>query len=117
MNGVTIVDVAGDLDHRGMVDLKNAVTSLAEGGDFAIVLNLRGVRHANLMSIGVLVDELRFVREKGGDIRLAGLRKELVKVFSDVGTDKIFKSYRNLKEAVGSFRTYAGGIDTIGQGK
>ena len=104
MSSVAVIDVPRELDHREMVGLKNAILSRAGQGDFAIVINLRGVRNASLMSIGVLVSELRFIREKGGDIRLSGMGKELTRVFSEVGANKIFKSYRNLKEAVGSFK-------------
>ena len=50
-----------------------------------VVLNLRSVDHINYLSIGVLLERLKLLRNLNGDLKLAGMSPFLRDIFKVVG--------------------------------
>src|SRR2546429_2789995 len=55
---ISVIDVAGDIDFREMIRIKDTIGSLIEKERIKVVLNLRSVDHINYLSIGVLLERL-----------------------------------------------------------
>lgn len=68
-----------------------------------LVLNFRGVDFIDSACLGALISVARMVREKGGDIKLAGMNREVASVFQITRLDKVFSIFENSEEAVNSF--------------
>ena len=100
---ISVLDVAGDIDFREMIRIKDAIGSLMEKDRIKVVLNLRSVDHINYLSIGVLVERLKALRNLNGDLKLAGMSPFLRDIFRVVGMDRFFEDYTSLEDAIESF--------------
>ena len=70
---ISVLDVAGDIDFREMIRIKDMIGGLIEKDRTKVVLNLRAVDHINYLSIGVLLERLKLLRNLNGDLKLAGM--------------------------------------------
>ena len=73
LQDISVIDVTGDIDFREMIRIKDAIGSLIEKERIKVVLNLRSVDHINYLSIGVLLERLKLLRNLNGDLKLAGI--------------------------------------------
>ena len=65
-----------------------------------VVVNLAGVEYMDSTGLGVLVTALKRIREKSGNIVLAGLSPHLSKIFEITGLRKVFTVYPNEEDAL-----------------
>jgi anti-sigma B factor antagonist len=100
---ISVIDINGDIDFREMIRIKDVISSLVEKERTRVVLNLKAVDHINYLSIGVLVERLRFLRDLNGDLKLAGMSPYLRDIFKVVGMDRFFEDYSSLEDAIESF--------------
>ena len=100
---ISVIDVAGDIDFREMIRIKDMIGCLIEKERTKVVLNLKSVDHINYLSIGVLVERLKLLRNLNGDLKLAGMSPFLRDIFKVVGMDQFFEEYTSLEDAVASF--------------
>ena len=100
---ISVIDVTGDIDFREMIRIKNAIGSLVEKERIKVVLNLRSVDHINYLSIGVLLERLKLLRNLNGDLKLAGMSPFLRDIFKVVGMDQFLEEYTSLEDAIESF--------------
>src|SRR5437870_13898463 len=82
---ISVIDVAGDIDFREMIRIKDTIGSLIEKERIKVVLNLRSVDHINYLSIGVLLERLKLLRNLNGDLKLAGMSPFLRDIFKVIG--------------------------------
>jgi anti-sigma B factor antagonist len=64
------------------------------------ILDMEGVDFLDSSGLGVLVALLKRIAEKGGDIKLANLRKKVRTVFEITRAFRIFHAYESVEEAV-----------------
>jgi anti-sigma B factor antagonist len=100
---ISVIDVSGDIDFREMIRIKNVIGGLIEKDRLKVVLNLRSVDHINYLSIGVLLERLKQLRNLNGDLKLAGMSPFLRDIFKVVGMDRFFEDYTSLEDAIESF--------------
>lgn len=100
---ISVIDVAGDIDFREMIRIKDVIGGLIEKDRLKVVLNLKAVDHINYLSIGVLVERLRILRNLNGDLKLAGVSPYVRDIFRVVGMDQFFEEYTSLEDAIESF--------------
>lgn len=100
---ISVIDVSGDIDFREMIKIKDVIGALIERDQTKVVLNLKAVDHINYLSIGVLVERLRLLRNLNGDLKLAGMSSFVRDIFKVVGMDQFFEEYTSLEEAIESF--------------
>ncbi len=100
---ISVIDITGDIDFREMIRIKDVISSLVEKERTRVVLNLKAVDHINYLSIGVLVERLRFLRDLNGDLKLSGMSPYLRDIFKVVGMDQFFEEYSSLEDAIESF--------------
>lgn len=100
---ISVIDVSGDIDFREMIKIKDVIGALIDKDQTKVVLNLKAVDHINYLSIGVLVERLRLLRNLNGDLKLAGMSPFVRDIFKVVGMDQFFEQYTSLDEAIESF--------------
>jgi anti-sigma B factor antagonist len=76
---------------------------LVESGRLKLVLDLSELKMINSFGLGALIAALVSTRKKSGDIRLAGVSKEIDNVIQTVQLGRIFKIYKTVEESVASF--------------
>src|SRR6185295_18636583 len=70
---ISVIDLTGDIDFREMIRIKDVIGSLIEKDRTKVVLNLKSVDHINYLSIGLLLERLKLLRNLNGDLKLAGM--------------------------------------------
>ena len=86
---ISVIDLVGDIDFREMVRIKDVIGCLIEKDRTKVVLNLKSVDHINYLSIGLLLERLKLLRNLNGDLKLAGMSPFLRDIFKVVGMDRV----------------------------
>jgi len=103
VRNLSVIDVVGDIDFKEMMRIKNVIGALIERQNTHVVLNLKAVDHINYMSLGVLLERLRLLRNLNGDLKLVGISSYVMDIFKFVGVDHLFETYGSIEDAIESF--------------
>lgn len=95
-----ILSLTGDADAAGLVELSDSFKSILEKGFLNVVLDLEGLRFINSQCIGVLMNSLKEIRSREGDIVLAAVPPNVDQLFKVLGFKKIFKYYDTVEDAI-----------------
>jgi anti-sigma B factor antagonist len=79
------------------------IEAIDQSPDVRFVVDFTGVEYMSSTVLGTLVSGLLKCQKKGGDLRLAGIEKELKQLFKLTGLHKVFKMCGTAAEAVKSF--------------
>lgn len=107
MGNVTVLRLAGDLDEDGVKDLRVALLGCLKGRRCNVVVNLKDVRYISYMGVGVLVERLRQLRARSGDMKLAGVNLYTDRLFRMIGVTQVFEVHETEAQAVQVFREAA----------
>ena len=88
--------------------------TIKEGG-YKIILDLKNVEWMGSVGFGTITGCLILARRAGGDLRLAGLNKKVVKILTITKLNCVFQTYNTVTQGVSSYQTKAdrSGLKTI----
>ena len=89
-DGVTVVDVRGDLDCYTAPQLRAVLVDLADGPR-RVVLDVGGSTFIDSTGLGVLVGGLKRLRQQGGDMVLRSPSPRTQRLFEVTGVQKLFE--------------------------
>lgn len=69
-----------------------------------VVLDLSAVSFIDSAGLGAIVGAVRRIRERQGELHLAGPRPSIGRVFSSTGLDRIVDIYPDVEDAVAGYR-------------
>jgi len=102
---VVIVDTIGELRlGEGTNELRQVVNETVEQGYKNILLNLRDVRHIDSAGVGELMSCYTSVRNRGGQLKLMNLSKNVHNLLQITKLYTIFEVEDDEPTAVASFR-------------
>ena len=90
-DGITVVDVEGQLIVGNRQELKQKVLEELEGGERKFVIDFANTGYIDSSGLGVLVSLSKKIREQGGELRLAALNEDLRTLFELTKLDTLFK--------------------------
>jgi len=99
-NGVTVVDVEGQLIVGNRQELKQKVLEELEGGERRFVVDFQQTGYIDSSGLGVLVSLSKKIREQGGELRLSGLNEDLRTLFELTKLDTLFRITTTKEEAL-----------------
>lgn len=99
-DGVTVVDVEGQLIVGNRQELKQKVLEELEGGDRRFVIDFQDTGYIDSSGLGVLVSLSKKIREQGGELRLSGLNDDLRTLFELTKLDTLFRITNSKEEAL-----------------
>ncbi|MFP4052612.1 MAG: STAS domain-containing protein [Phycisphaerae bacterium] len=79
-------------------------TLVAKSPEPLFVLEFHNVTHMSSSALGMLITLLKRVREKGGQLRLAGIQPAILEVFRITRLNEVFDIYETTEEAMASIR-------------
>lgn len=98
---VTIVRVKeAKLTYPVLSSFFSEVRQKVDEGARKVVIDLAAVSYLDSASIGCLMDVHRLLREKGGELRLAGLQPRVETMISMTGVHKIVPLHRDEEDAL-----------------
>ncbi|GAA3228997.1 STAS domain-containing protein [Oerskovia jenensis] len=100
---VTSVDLptGGRLDAAAVLSLRAPVTATVADGPVLVLLDVSGVEGVSPSGVAGLLDLLRVVRARGGDLRFFGASTALRHAFTALGLDAVARIYGGHDEARG----------------
>jgi anti-sigma B factor antagonist len=102
-DGITIIDVKGQLIVGNRQELKQKVLDELETGSRRFLVDFAGTGYIDSSGLGVLVSLSKKIREQGGELRLANLNEDLRTLFELTKLDTLFHIASDRKEALTSF--------------
>jgi anti-sigma B factor antagonist len=100
---VTILKVSGYLDTTTAGELESALYALLGKGACKIVVDLSGVTYISSAGWGIFIGEIKEIRNRGGDLKLAGMVGDVFEVFQLLEFQTILEAYPSADEAAGAF--------------
>jgi anti-anti-sigma factor len=98
--GIIVVRVTGHLDSSSAGELEVFLESVYEYGFSKIVIDLEGVPYISSGGWGIFTGRVKMLREKEGDVVLAGMSLEVFDIYELLGFQDIIMHFRNIDEAV-----------------
>lgn len=100
----TLARVSGRIDGSVAPELGNHLRSLMDSGRFKLILNMKDVNYISSAALRELISAWKNCRRwNRGDLRLAEVNPNIVKVLELTGLNRQFMLFENEAEAVGSF--------------
>ena len=88
-----VVEIAGEIDVHTVVELRTILLALADEGHVHIVADFSGVYFCDAAGLGALVAANNRVAERGGTLRLTGVRPAQRRILRITRLDELFRSY------------------------
>jgi anti-anti-sigma factor len=101
---VTIIRIEGHLDSVSTGALEQKMNQIIAEGGLNLVVDLARVPYISSGGWGILVGEVKRLREKGGDVVLVGMMSEVYDVYELLGFADILKALPDVDAARGYFR-------------
>jgi stage II sporulation protein AA (anti-sigma F factor antagonist) len=111
---IVIVQLSGYIDQTNCDELDNLISELKDSGAYKIILDLNGIVYLSSAGWGIIVGEVKGIREKGGDIVIANMSPEVYEVFQMLEFYHILSEFPNVEEATENFLSGARGLSVDG---
>ncbi len=102
-DGVHIFTIGGRIDALGVDDVDHALQGAVSAGERNIVLDMSDVSFINSAGSRALATTRTRLRARGGDLKLAALSYQVLRVFQLVGLNRIFPPYETVDMALAGF--------------
>jgi len=100
VGGVPVVELEGEIDLSTSSVFKETVYQVIESGHNDVIIDLNGLEFMDSTGLGVLVAALKKTSMEGGSIKLICNKRNILKVFTITGLDKVFSIYDNLQRCL-----------------
>jgi anti-sigma B factor antagonist len=100
---ITIVTLKGSIDGLTAPKIAEHIQGLIAKGNIHLVADFSGVEYTSSAGLRVLLGAIKETRSNGGDLRLAGTQKDVLKVLSLSGFTNIIKIFPDLADAIASY--------------
>ncbi len=94
-----VIEVRGVLDAESADDLEKALTTIVEKGLWRVIVDLSGVNYISSAGWGIFTGQIKEVRGRGGDIKLAAMQPGVREVFELLELDYFIQSFDTVDEA------------------
>ena len=100
---VTVVSIDGSVDGTTARELVSSLRAHVSEGRTRLVGNLAGVDYTSSAGLRALLETVKETRHHGGDLRLAAVRPEVLRVLELSGFTSILQVFDDVDAAVASF--------------
>lgn len=100
---VVVLRLNGSIDSGTSQFLEDKFTKLVSGNNVKMIVDLEDVEYISSAGWGIFVGEIKGVRQRDGDIKLAGMHPDVREVFDLLEFNTLLTPYRSKDEALASF--------------
>jgi anti-sigma B factor antagonist len=102
---VTVLELQGSIDGFTADSVLQAISEQIRDGKIRLVADFSGVDYTSSAGLRAILGSLKEARQKGGDLRLAGVRPDVFRVLQLSGFTGILKTFDDTGAAVRSYRS------------
>jgi hypothetical protein len=99
---VGVIEMEGDFSPLAMVEFRNHLAEMVEGGCVRVVVNLDRVIWISERGMGLLLESWIWLRRKGGNLKLAAGLSPVSWRLHEFGVDSWVEQYPSVNEALAS---------------
>jgi len=103
-NGLSIIDVSGEIDLYTVPIFKNALTKTIEEGQNRLLVNMSQVSYMDSSGFGTLLGVTKKIRPDGGSVNLIGCNEAIHRMLKITRLNTIFGLYDTEEEAIQAVR-------------
>lgn len=100
---ISIIRVGGYIDTTTSSELERALDSLLKTGVVRIIIDLGNVDYISSAGWGIFISEIKGMRERNGDLKLARMIPDVYEVFELLEFHYILKAFNTIEEAISDF--------------
>lgn len=100
---ISIIKVGGYIDTTTSAELEHALSSLIKSNRHNIIIDLGNVDYISSAGWGIFISEIKGIREKNGDLKLARMIPDVYEVFELLEFHYILRAFDTLEEAIADF--------------
>ncbi len=100
---ISIIRVGGYIDTTTSSELERALDSLLKASVFRVIIDLGNVDYISSAGWGIFISEIKGMREKSGDLKLARMIPDVYEVFELLEFHYILKAFDDIEEAILDF--------------
>jgi len=100
---ISIIRVGGYIDTTTSSELERALDSLLKAGVFQVIIDLGNVDYISSAGWGIFISEIKGMRERNGDLKLARMIPDVYEVFELLEFHYILKAFDTIEEAIRDF--------------
>ena len=108
---ISIIRVGGYIDTTTSSELERALDSLLKAGVFRVIIDLGNVDYISSAGWGIFISEIKGIRERGGDLKLAKMIPDVYEVFELLEFNYILKAFDTIEDAIRDFDKERGVIE------
>jgi anti-sigma B factor antagonist len=97
--GISVVDVAGDVDVHSAPELRNTLSTLVDSDTRQVTLDLSNVTFLDSMALGVILGTKKRLAATGRELELVVANPEIRRIFEITMLDRIFALHASRAEA------------------
>jgi anti-sigma B factor antagonist len=107
---ISIIRVGGYIDTTTSSELERALDSLLKAGIVRVIIDLGNVDYISSAGWGIFISEIKGIRERSGDLKLAKMIPDVYEVFELLEFHYILKAFDTVEDAITSFDEESGTI-------
>ena len=100
---ISIIRVGGYIDTTTSSELERALDSILKAGVFRVIIDLGNVDYISSAGWGIFISEIKGIRERGGDLKLARMIPDVYEVFELLEFHYILKAFDTIEAAIKEF--------------
>lgn len=109
---ISIIRVGGYIDTTTSSELERALDSLLKAGIFRVIIDLGNVDYISSAGWGIFISEIKGIRERSGDLKLARMIPDVYEVFELLEFHYILKAFDTIEDALRDFEKEGGLLPT-----
>ena len=103
VDGVTVLSLKGSIDAMTAPEITEYIQRLVAKGNIKLVADFSGVDYTSSAGLRVLLGAIKETRAQSGDMRLAEVQPDVLKVLNLSGFTNILKLFDGVDAAVASY--------------
>jgi anti-sigma B factor antagonist len=97
---ISAIKVGGYIDTTTSAEVERSLDELVRNGNYNVIIDLANVDYISSAGWGIFISEIKGIRERGGDLKLANMIPDVYEVFELLEFHYILKAYDTVEEAV-----------------
>ena len=103
LGNATVISRAGSIDALTAPKITEFIQALVSRGNTKLVADFSGVDYTSSAGLRVMLGAIKETRALGGDMGLAGVQPDVLKVLNLSGFTNILKMFSDVEAAVASY--------------
>ncbi len=100
---IVVVKLSGYIDQTNSYELERLIKEIKDSKKYKIIFDCSEIVYISSAGWGIIVGEVKGLREKGGDIKITNMNPEVYEVFQMLEFYHILEDFGSVEEAVASF--------------